>query len=202
MGINIKRVIVGEIQTNCYIVYDDEQKKAVIVDPGDNSSRIIDIVSRLGLKPELILLTHGHFDHTLAADIIREEFNIPIYISQEDFNMIEKNHRIFPQIGKDNRIDYFIKDGDIIVTSTFKMRCISTPGHTPGGMCFLVNDNLLAGDTLFYRGMGRSDLEGGDLQTLVNSIKDKLFVLDSEIKVLPGHGPETTIGHEKSSFVY
>ncbi len=202
MGVKITKIIVGNIQANCYIVYDEEEKNAVIVDPGDDSKRIIDVINSLRLNPELILLTHAHFDHTLAADKIRKEFDIPIYISKEDFNMIENNYDYFTRIGSDNKIDYFIKDGEVIITSTFKINCISTPGHTPGGMCFLVNNSLLSGDSLFYGNIGRCDLAGGNLQTLVSSIKKKIFVLDSKIRVLPGHGPETTIGNEISEFIY
>ncbi|MCR5585929.1 MAG: MBL fold metallo-hydrolase [Lachnospiraceae bacterium] len=197
-------VCVGPIQTNCYIVYNDETMEAIIIDPGDEAERIARKILSKNLKPVAILLTHGHFDHISAADELRAKYGVKIYAPKADKEYL-RNATLnlsldFENLRVEVNADVFLEDGQELDFIGKKIKCIETPGHTPGGMCFLFSapDNLLfAGDTLFRDSHGRTDFYGGSIRDLRNSIVDKLFVLPDETEVFPGHGPSTDIGYEK-----
>ena len=199
----IKTCVLGPISTNCYIVYNDRTKAGVIVDPADNGAYILNKCSELGLKPEAVLLTHGHCDHTSAVADVRRAFRVPVYAGEEEQELLSdprKNlsfHMWPEQVSF--RADELLHDGDSLDLLGFQWKVLATPGHTAGGVCYCLpqEDVLLAGDTLFENSVGRTDMPTGSMSQLVRSIVDKLFVLPDDTMVYPGHGDPTTIGHEK-----
>lgn len=195
----VKTIMTGEIQENCYIVIDESTKKAFIVDPGDEGSKIADVIDSLGIKLEYILLTHGHFDHVGAVEYIADKYNVPFYISEVDEKWSEKVPSLF---GKLRKADGYLKDGDSIAFGDNNIKVIETPGHTEGGLCFLIDDILLTGDTLFRTSIGRTDFPGGNFKDIIASIKNKLLELGDDITVYPGHGPSSTIAFEKERNPY
>lgn len=191
----IKRIPAGIYAANCYILIDEDTKEAAVIDPGGDADDIIKAVNDEGVVVKYILLTHGHTDHTGGAEEIKREYNAPIYISKEDYNMIEEGQYMYGEIA--GKIDGYIEESETFEIGKLKIKFIHTPGHTPGGMCFLVNGVLFTGDTLFAGSIGRTDFAGGDFDTIIKSIKNKLMILPEDTNVLPGHGAESTIGREK-----
>ncbi len=200
---NYEILIVGLLETNCYLVYCQETLECAVVDPGAEANRIFKLIARKGLKPEIILNTHGHVDHIGANKDIKEKFNIPLYIHSADSPMLEKLQQsemgIFLGVNDSPSPDHFLNDGDEIKIGKSFLRVIHTPGHSPGSVSFLGDGFLLSGDTLFFGGVGRTDLPGGSWKEMESSIKNKILIIPDEIMVLPGHGPSTTVGQEKSS---
>ncbi|GAA0747635.1 MBL fold metallo-hydrolase [Clostridium oceanicum] len=196
---DIRVLPVGIYGANCYIVMDSKTKKSGIIDPGGDGDEILHEIKKMKTKPQCILLTHGHMDHTGAADELRKKFNIPIYISAADEKLIQKNEEIFGKLGKSNKADIYLNDKDIIKIGDLDVKCINTPGHTPGGVSFYTRGILFTGDTLFKGSIGRTDLAGGNFESIIESIKNKIMVLADSIKVLPGHGPATTIEYERNN---
>ena len=201
MKIVVKRMVVGPVCTNCYIVRRSESNKAVIVDPGEDFQKIKGYIENDKLEPIGILLTHGHFDHIGAADELKRQYGIKIYAYEDEKDIVNSDLNLGGMFGcpAGCDVDFFVKEGEKIVLDEMEFEVIHTPGHTKGSCCFLLrNEKLLfSGDTLFMESVGRTDLPTGSMSTLVRSIKEKLFVLPNETKVYPGHGDSTTIGHEK-----
>lgn len=199
----IKRLVLGLVRTNCYIVYTEDTKKAVIIDPAADSRRITDELSALGLIPEAILLTHGHFDHMLAADSLRNGYQIPVCVHKADaellkhpdLNCSEQFLHMSYAISADEELEH----DQCLRFLNGALTVISTPGHTEGSCCYYAkNENILfSGDTLFQGSVGRTDLPTGRAAQLTNSIRENLFVLPEDTLVLSGHGDQTTIGEEK-----
>jgi len=195
--LTFKAFQVGLLGTNCYVVYDDDKKEGVLIDPGAYDKRISVFIKDKHLKITWTLNTHGHIDHILGD----ADFGYPVAIHGEDelfLNDPDKNMAPFigakmPKI-KASRI---LKEGDNVEVGAYSLKVLHTPGHTPGGVCFLCGDMLFGGDTLFAESVGRTDLPGGDTDALIRSITEKLFALPDNVRVFPGHGPETTVGHEK-----
>ncbi len=202
MSIKIKQFIAGQLENNMYLVYDEDTKKAVLIDATAPVPELLDIVKNLGLDVEYILLTHGHFDHILGLTELKKALGAEAVICHDDL-IISDNINEFTRFfgGMEESVppvyEKFIKDGDVITVGNMQIKVIHTPGHTQGGVCYLLNDNLFSGDTLFMGSVGRTDLFGGNFDKLSDSVKNKLFKLDDNIKVYPGHGPKTTIGYEK-----
>lgn len=197
---NIESVIVGPLETNCYLVSCPRTLACAVVDPGAEPDRIIAAVRRLGLKPALILNTHGHFDHVGANRDIKDAFDIPLAIHALDNPMLELAGRLemsFVLEAKDSPpADFFLQDKAQIPVGESRLEVLHTPGHSPGSVCLLGDGFLLSGDTLFYEGVGRTDLPGGSDRDLKSSLRSKILVLPPETRVLPGHGPRTTVGQE------
>lgn len=191
----IKRVPAGVYAANCYILMDEETKESAIIDPGGDADDLIKAITDMKARVKYILLTHGHTDHTGAAVRLKEEFNSPLYINEQDYEMINNGEFIYGDIA--GKVDQYISEGDIFKLGNSEIRCIFTPGHTPGGVCFLADNMIFTGDTLFAGSIGRTDFAGGDFDTIIKSIKDKLMELPDDITVLPGHGSESSIGREK-----
>lgn len=192
----IKRIPAGIYAANCYLVMDEVTKSAAVIDPGGDSDDIIKEIDRLDAKVQYILLTHGHFDHVGAVDEMREKYDIPVYINKKDEELINRGENVFGQIADSNNE---LTDGMTVELGNLRIKCIETPGHTPGGMCFLVEKALFTGDTLFSGSIGRTDFVCGDFNSIINSIKSKLLILNDDISVYPGHGPSTSIGIERAS---
>ncbi len=199
----IEKLVVGQLQTNCYLVWDKKSSQAVIIDPGDDADYLIQRINDLGLKPKLIVATHGHFDHVLAVPELKLAFGIPFLLHRKDLFLLKRSAETahyFTRAAADPPLmpDKFIKEGDQIVFGKQKLKVMETPGHSPGGVALYSRGAgvLFSGDTLFCQGVGRTDFSYGSTRDLEKSIK-RLLRLPKEILVYPGHGPETTIGKER-----
>ncbi len=195
---NVITLPVGDMAVNCYIIYTGAN--AAVIDPGDDFEVILKVLKENNLTPAWVLLTHGHFDHIGAVKNL-QDLGAKVYVSAEDEKMLGDNYAsmgaYFGIYTEACRADVLVSDGQELVLDKMKLKVIATPGHTAGSVCYLVNDILFSGDTLFCQSVGRSDFPGGDGQTLINNIKQKLFVLNDDVRVLAGHGEATTIFNEK-----
>jgi hydroxyacylglutathione hydrolase len=192
---------VGPIMANCYIVGCKETHEASVIDPGDEAERILLKLAGLKLKVKYIINTHGHFDHVGANRKMKEATGADILIHALDAPMLGSLAQAAASFGLKSENspppDKTVDDGDIITFGKISLKVIHTPGHSPGGISLYTNGCLFVGDTLFQGSIGRTDLPGGNFNTLKSSIHNKLFPLDDNIRVLTGHGPETSIGKEK-----
>ncbi|MBU4560796.1 MBL fold metallo-hydrolase [bacterium] len=197
----LRKVMIGSMLANCYIIADEETKEAAIIDPSAEEEEILRIVKDNDLKVIYIINTHGHMDHIGANAKIKERTGAEILIHEEDRNLLGspvKNLAIFwGKMTKSPPADRFLKDGEIIPLGNLKIKVIHTPGHTRGSICLLVDDRLFTGDTLLRNSIGRADLPGASSRMLIQSIRERLLSLGDEIKIYPGHEEETTIGQEK-----
>ena len=198
--VQIYPIVVGRLQTNCYIVHSKDE--AIVIDPGDEGECILNFLNDLRVNPKLIVATHTHFDHVLGVDTVRMKTHAPFAIHKEDLPMLEVMQQRVQQfmgfkVPPPPKVDKFLAQDNTIKVGQETMRVLHTPGHSPGSISLAGNGYVFTGDALFNQSIGRTDLPGGDLDTLVHSIKDRLFKLDDETIVHPGHGPETTIGDEK-----
>ena len=192
---------VGLIGTNCYLVINEEQKTGVVIDPGGDAEQILEKIRQKGIAIEAIFLTHGHSDHIMAVDEVREATGAKVYISEADAGMLTKassNLSIYMGAGREFKAtDEFLVDGETVTAAGLKFQVVATPGHTKGGVCLVCGDTVFCGDTIFSESIGRTDLPGGSYSQILHSIKTKIMVLPDEMKLLPGHGPATTIGWER-----
>ncbi|HUS60130.1 MAG TPA: MBL fold metallo-hydrolase [Nevskiaceae bacterium] len=194
----IERLIVGQLQTNCYLAWDEERSEAVIIDPGDDADFIIRKIQDLKIQPIFIVATHGHFDHVLAVTELKLAYLIPFLMHKADLFLLKKSGataQYFTEIRTDPILppDKFVKEGDLIKFGKEKLKVIETPGHTPGSIALFTPGILFSGDTVFAQGVGRTDFSYASSKKLKNSLK-KLFQLPEKTVVYPGHGPTTTIG--------
>ncbi|MBN2344326.1 MAG: MBL fold metallo-hydrolase [Deltaproteobacteria bacterium] len=195
-------VVTGAFQENCYILWDNETNDGIIIDPGDDASRIEQRVKALGLNVIGIYNTHGHFDHIGAVQPLKEALDIPFAIHTDDRALVEGAAKQGAMFGLDlplsaPKVETWLKDAMKIEVGKSVGTVLHTPGHTPGGVCFLFEPFLFVGDTLFAGSVGRTDLPGGNSRQLIDSIQKKLMVLADSTRVLAGHGPETSIGKER-----
>lgn len=199
----IKMLTVGTFASNNYLVACEKTKQAVLIDSGGTCETIMDELKSLGVELKCIFHTHAHLDHITGNYELKKRTGAKSYLHKDDLFLVDKFKEqlmMFGEPDSDNPvIDEFIEDGQILEVGELKFKVIHTPGHSPGSVCFLIEDQLFAGDTLFADSVGRTDLPGGSYDQLRESIVNKLFVLDDNIKVYPGHGPSTSIGHEKVS---
>jgi glyoxylase-like metal-dependent hydrolase (beta-lactamase superfamily II) len=195
----IKKKILGVYQENAYVIIDEHTNDALIIDPGDDGEELVPYLRNLKVNLKAILLTHGHVDHVGAVDAVRDAFSIPAYISEIDMKYIEKRKMAF---GKMRTADFFLSEGDRFEFAGKNIRIIGTPGHSKGSLSYLIDGVLFSGDVLFQNSVGRTDLPGGDMDELLDSIKNKLLTLPESTRVMPGHGSETTLGMEKAFNAY
>lgn len=197
----IKRLITPGKSSNCYLVSCDITKKTVIIDPGTGSDIILSKIKELDLEASLIVLTHGHHDHIGAVENLRKELKINVAIHKNDAEKLTdpiKNRSLYHGANVIlTPAEIVLKDNQKLKVGDMEIIVLHTPGHTPGGICLLTEQGLFSGDTLFYETIGRADLPGGNLQDLINGIKDKLMDLEDEVQVYPGHGDSTSIGQER-----
>lgn len=202
----LRLITVGQLMSNCYVFVCDEMKKGVIIDPGDEPEKIMDLVYEENFKILYIINTHGHMDHIGANREIKKATGAKILIHRDDADMLEMG-RFNLSFSKQElflsfTIDRRLVDDEIIRFGTQKLKVIHTPGHTPGGICLLGDDVIFTGDTLFKNSVGRCDLPGGDEESLRKSLKNKLLVLNDNLTILPGHGPFSSISEERKNNPY
>ncbi len=195
-------ITVGIFQENCYLYACPVTNEAVIIDPGDEAPRILSRIEELHLIPKYILNTHGHIDHICAIDEVSAVYPVPLAIHADDVYMLseERTARMYGRKAPlvQRKPDMLLKEGDRISFGTLTLEVLHTPGHTRGGLCFVSAPYcVFSGDTLFQRSIGRTDFEGGNYDQLATSIREKLYTLDEDLVVFPGHGEPTTIGEEK-----
>lgn len=190
--LNVIKLPLGMFQGNCFVV--TEGSDAFLVDPGDRPEEVLNYLSLNGLKLNFILLTHGHVDHVNGVDGIVKAHGVPVYLHDADRAMIEEGHQYFGTLGSET---IPVTEGMIIPFAGHEISVIETPGHTEGGVSYLINGMLFAGDTLFHNTVGRTDLPGGDQAALLDSVRNKLFQLPDDTIVYSGHGDHTDIAHEK-----
>ena len=199
-------IVVGPLEANCYLVYDEETRECLIVDPGAEADKIFPIIAEEELKPIAIINTHGHIDHIGANRDMKDKYDIPLYMHAGDKDRATRPNQLEMSLfigAKDSPpADQFLKDGDEIQVGRGLLRVIHTPGHSPGSISLLADDFLLSGDTLFFEGVGRTDLPGGDQRQIEKSIRERLMILPDDLEVLPGHGPLTTIGRERENLSF
>ncbi len=205
----IKSMVLGPVQTNCYFLINDETKEVLIIDPADNAAGIEGWIREEGLEPRVILLTHGHFDHILGVEGLRKAFDIPVYAGKNEADVLKDPRKnVSPMLGRSVSVsaDRLLSDNEIFTLAGIRMQVFFTPGHTEGSVCFYLPDEkkLFSGDTLFEASVGRTDFPTGSSRQLVDAIKTRLFILDDDVMVYPGHGGCTSIGYEKTHnpFVY
>lgn len=200
----LKTFTVGPFQVNNYLIGCEKNGKAALIDSGGFENDIIEsILKQNNMNLEYILLTHGHLDHVSGARELQINLDVPVYINEEDHFLVKILEQQLALYGlptsKPPEKLTFIKDSDIIKLGNIEIKVISTPGHSPGCVCYYIESEKLifVGDTIFNESIGRTDLPGGSYDQLMKSIKEKLMILPDDTKVLSGHGPETTIGEEK-----
>lgn len=192
----IKCLPVGHIEANCYIVTDEKTLECAVIDPGDEFNTIMDYIEDTKLIPRAILLTHGHYDHTGAAQALSEETGAPIFIHRADTTGEPESYRYMAPEGT-----RFYADGDTVTVGSLRFRVLETPGHSPGSVTLMVEDCLFTGDTLFEGSCGRTDLSGGDFDRLMASLR-RLGDIPGNYEVYPGHMDPTTLDIEKASNRY
>jgi hydroxyacylglutathione hydrolase len=196
----IKSIVVGPLEVNCFVVADEKTKKAIVVDPGDEPDRIIDIIRGNNFIVEYIICTHGHFDHVGAVSDLKEQTDAKVLIHKDELEIYNAAKDMAAFWGYDleplPEPDVLVKDGADITVGDLNFKVFHTPGHSPGGICLYGEGIVITGDTLFAGAVGRTDFYGGDTNRLKESFK-RLMSLPENIRVLPGHGHETTIGREK-----
>jgi len=194
----VERLVLGQLDTNCWLV-SDEGGPLVVIDPADEASRVLDAIA--GRKVAWVVLTHGHFDHLGAVGAVMKATGATLAVHHDDASAIVSadmnGAALFGFDFKTPQPDRELFHGDVIEAGQLRLEVMHTPGHTPGGICLLAENELFSGDTLFAGSVGRTDFPGGDGRALRRSIQERLSPLADEIVVHPGHGPDTTIGRER-----
>ena len=201
----LEMLTVGPFQENCYIIGDEDSGVGAVVDPGDEAARIALAVEQTNLEVGSIIVTHAHIDHVGAVAALAEEYACPVLMHAEAEPMLKQlptqAMMMGLKFGKIPAVDQHIGDGEVLEVVELRLRSLYTPGHAPGHLAFYVEDEglVLSGDALFAGSVGRTDLPGGSMEVLMRSIEERLLTLPDETTVYPGHGPQTTIGSERTS---
>ncbi len=203
-NINVKRMVLGPVRTNCYIVYNDVTKEGIIFDPASESEKIKEFIDEENIQLKGIFLTHGHFDHIGGATKYQKMYNVPIYCHEDEDEIVRSLELNLSISCGDNAYaepDELLRDGQKLSVCGYDIEVIHTPGHTKGSCCYLIKANddkvLISGDTLFAGSYGRTDFPTGSMAQITRSITQKLLCLEEDLLVLPGHEFETTIADEK-----
>lgn len=197
----IKTFVEPPIDNNNYLIVDEKTKDAALIDCSSIDDRIDEEIEKQGANLKYILLTHGHFDHIAGIRPNRFKNNPQIVMHKADSDWLNNANQYLPMFGMPEitipKVDVFVEDGDTIQLGSLEIKVLHTPGHTQGGVCYLVDGNLFSGDTIFREAVGRCDLEGGNFNQIVESIEDKIFTLTPETVIYPGHGNITSVEWEK-----
>jgi glyoxylase-like metal-dependent hydrolase (beta-lactamase superfamily II) len=197
----ISRLVVGPLQVNCFVVADEKTKEAIVIDPGDDAEDILKLINDRRLKVRYLINTHAHFDHVSANRALKQATGAELLLHEGDAPMlatVSQNARMFGMTSPSSPpADRYVKHGDVITAGDVALKVLHTPGHSPGGICLLGDGMVFTGDALFEGSIGRTDLPGGDLMTLIHAIKQNLLTLPDDTRVFCGHGPATTIGEER-----
>ncbi len=186
--------------SNCYILGSDSTGEGLVIDPGGGAEHIISHIEQLGLQVKLIVLTHGHMDHTGALAQVKAATGAEVAIHPEDAVYLRGDHPMQARAGSGEpppEPDRLLNEGDVIDVGEVQLRVLHTPGHTPGGICLVTDGYAFTGDTLFQFSVGRTDFAGGSHEQLIENIRAKLLILPDETQVCPGHGPDSTIEVER-----
>jgi len=201
--VRIETFTLGELQENAYLVLDDEQQAAVVIDPGDYPKSLIARIEEIGCGLTAILLTHGHWDHVAGVRAIKDIFDVPVCLHAADaplYRHVVEQAELFGFFAEPQPpLDRELKDGDTIKAGPFTFQVLHTPGHTPGGVCYRIGDVVFVGDVIFQSGVGRTDLPGGSYEQLLTGVREKILTLDENTTLYPGHGPATTVGIERAT---
>ena len=196
----IHKITAGPFQENGYIVHSEGNSNCFIIDPGDNPEQFIHTIEENGLTPMAIINTHGHIDHVHAVQPIKNHFSIPFYIHQEEIFIVDHyptGCSMYGMIPNDKpEVDRWLNEESELELGVYKIKIVHTPGHTPGGLCYIINGDIFTGDTLFKGSIGRTDFPGGDFNTLMQSLKKLINEIPGETKVHSGHGFSTTMEEE------
>jgi len=199
--VRVERYILGELQTNCWVVGDDADGPLIVIDPAGDADRLLDALG--DREVSLVVLTHAHFDHLAATDAVLDAAGARLAVHEADAARITSpaaagtGAELFGFSVTSRPADLLLRDGDIVKAGDLALEVLYTPGHTKGGICLYGDGHLFSGDTLFAGSVGRSDFPGGDARELRDSIYTKLAPLPDDTRVHPGHGPDTTIGRER-----
>lgn len=202
---HIETLAVGPLETNCYVVSDEDSKEAIIIDAGDEAPYILNYIAQNELKVTMLINTHGHYDHTQANDSIRETTGAPLAIHCDDAELLavpEKvSSKMMVKANPCKAPELLLHHNDVISFGKYHLKVIYTPGHTKGGCCFYEENEkaCFSGDTLFKAGVGRTDLYGGNYPSLLHSIRERLGQLPDDVIIYPGHGPCSTMGFERKN---
>jgi hydroxyacylglutathione hydrolase len=200
----LEMLTVGPFQENCYVIGDEATGEGALIDPGDEAARIALAVERTNLEIGWIIITHAHIDHVGAVAALVDEYACPVLMHAEAEPMLgqlpTQAMMMGLRFGKVPAVDRHIEDDEVLEVGGLELKALYTPGHAPGHLAFYLESEglVLSGDALFAGGVGRTDLFGGDMKLLLRSIDERLMTLPDETRVLPGHGPETTIGEEQA----
>ncbi len=201
----IKSLSVGPLENNCFIIANEGTGESLLVDPGDEPDRILDVINENEFKVKYLVCTHAHFDHVGAVPEIKKETNAKIVIHRDEVSIYEKVPDLSALFGFEidplPEPDILVLEGDQLVVGDLKFQILHTPGHSPGGICLYGEGIIITGDTIFAGSVGRTDLYGGDIEKLKKSIK-RLMTLPEEVKIFPGHGPQSTIGYERNNNLF
>ncbi len=197
----IETIVVTPFAVNCYIVGCLETKEALVIDPGGEIEQILDRLQKFDLIAKLIVGTHAHIDHAAGVEKLKQTLDIPYLLHRDEEVLLqrlpEQGAHFNMEVSGIPQIDRYIKEGDILKAGKLQFKILETPGHSPCGICVLVEGKVFTGDTIFERSIGRTDLYGGDYDRLLLSITNQLLTLPDDTVIYPGHGPATTIGAER-----
>lgn len=201
--LKIRCIVVGPLWTNSYLVWDTEKMEGILIDPGDEGSKLISEVRKHKINLKNIIITHGHFDHLKDAGYVSSKLGIPVMIGEKEISVIEHVSEQSVLFGfspiSPPAISNFLNENDIIKVGDYSFTVLNTPGHSPGSISLYNSSEGVAivGDLIFYESIGRTDIPGADYSTLIESIKKYILTMPDNTRLLPGHGEETTVGHEK-----